>query len=218
MKAVTYLRVSTSKQGVSGLGLAAQKASVQNYVSSHGFDVVAEFVEIESGTSKGKRVEIYRAIELCKTTGATLLIAKLDRLSRNAAFVLSLQESGINFVCVDMPSATPLTIGIIALIAQEEARLISERTKSALVAAKNRGIKLGSPIAMSESVREKGRAVIKEQADNAYGQVQGYIFSLRENGKGLSEIAFELNKSGYRTRQNKLFGPVQVSRILERFG
>lgn len=215
--AVTYLRVSTSKQGLSGLGLEAQKAAVQKYILSNGLTVVSEFVEIESGTSKGKRIEIYRAIELAKQNNAVLVIAKLDRLSRNLHFVTGLMESGVNFVCVDNPTANPLTIQIMACLAENEAKLISERTKSALIAAKNRGTVLGNPNGINSSVREKATAAIKRNALAAYSQISGYMLSLRENGKSLAEIAHKLNIEGHKTRQGKLWNPIQVSRVLQKF-
>lgn len=140
---VVYQRVSTGRQG---LGLDAQAAAVAAYLSSlsPAPKVVGRFVEVESG-KRNDRPELAKAIELTRLTGATLVIAKLDRLSRDAHFLLGLEKAGVEFVCCDMPHANRLTIGILAIVAEEERRLISERTRAALAAAKARGARLGSP-------------------------------------------------------------------------
>lgn len=139
---VSYLRVSTDRQGRSGLGLEAQRAEVASYLNGGSWSLIAEFVEVESG-AKSDRPEIGRALALCRAHRAVLLVAKLDRLARDAHFLLGLQKSGIDFVACDMPSANRLTVGIMALLAEEERRLISVRTKAALAAAKARGQRLG---------------------------------------------------------------------------
>lgn len=132
-KYVAYYRVSTKAQGSSGLGLEAQRASVAGFVkgSDRRAVIVAEFTEVESG-KKDKRMELMAAIERAKREGAVLVIAKLDRLSRNASFIFTLRDSRVNFLCVDMPDANTLTIGIFATLAQHERELISQRTKAAL--------------------------------------------------------------------------------------
>lgn len=140
MAYIAYYRVSTKRQGDSGLGLDAQRASVQNYSK----DIYKEYVEIESGR-KASRPRLKEAIEECKRTGNTLLVAKLDRLARNVHFVSMLMESKVPFKCVDMPEADNFTIHIFAALAEREARLISERTKAALAEKKKQGIKLGCP-------------------------------------------------------------------------
>ncbi|NDW09612.1 recombinase family protein [Dysgonomonas sp. 520] len=142
MKYVIYYRVSTKKQGASGLGLEAQKTIVENYTKNS--IVIAEFTEIETGKS-ANRPQLNKALECCKINNATLLVAKLDRLARNLNFITSLQASNIDFVCCDMPTANRLTIHIIAAIAENEAQLISQRTKQALTEKKKQGIKLGNP-------------------------------------------------------------------------
>ena len=139
---VAYLRVSTQKQGQSGLGLAAQRAAVQAFPPVA--RLVAEFVEVESG-KKNERPQLAAALALAKATGATLLIAKLDRLSRNAGFIFQLRDAGVDFVCCDMPDANTLTVGIFAVLAQHERELISQRTKAALAAKKAQGAQLGTP-------------------------------------------------------------------------
>ena len=141
-KFVNYLRVSTTAQGQSGLGLEAQKTAVESYLSSVGGRSLAEFVEVESGR-KNERVELQAALALCKAYGATLLVAKLDRLARNAHFLLGLMEANVDFVAADNANANKLTVGILAIVAQNEAEAISQRTRAALQAAKTRGVKLG---------------------------------------------------------------------------
>jgi DNA invertase Pin-like site-specific DNA recombinase len=143
-KHVAYFRVSTARQGQSGLGLEAQRTAVLAYLDGGRWTLVKEFVEVESG-KRADRPQLVKALHLCKVTGARLIVAKLDRLSRNAAFLLSLRDSGVRFVAADMPEATELTVGILAVVAQDEARRISERTIAALAEAKRRGTKLGNP-------------------------------------------------------------------------
>ena len=140
---VTYLRISTARQGRSGLGLEAQQKAVADYLSTGQLNLIEEFVEIESGTDS-KRPKLLEAIELCQASSSRLLVAKLDRLARDAAFLMSLKDAGIDFVCADMPEANRLTIGIMALVAEQEREAISKRTKEALAAAKARGQQLGA--------------------------------------------------------------------------
>src|SRR3984893_3999557 len=139
---VSYLRVSTDKQGRSGLGIEAQRAAVASYLAGFGAAPIAEFVEVESG-KRADRPELSRALAECRVRKATLVIAKLDRLARDAHFLLGLQRSDIAFTAADMPNANRLTVGIMAMVAEEERRAISERTKAALAAAKARGVRLG---------------------------------------------------------------------------
>ncbi len=136
-KYVAYERVSTARQGRSGLGLEAQRKAINNFATSRNADVLARFTEVESGR-KNERPELLEALTLARLTGATLVIAKLDRLSRNAAFLLTLRDSGVRFLAVDMPEADDLTVGIMALVAQEEREAISRRTREALAVAKAR--------------------------------------------------------------------------------
>jgi len=140
---VTYLRVSTARQGKSGLGLEAQQKAVADYLSTGQWNLLEDFVEVESGKNS-KRPKLLEAIELCKASGAKLLVGRLDRLARDAAFLLNLKDAGIHFVCADMPEANRLTIGIMALVAEQEREAISKRTKEALAAAKARGVQLGA--------------------------------------------------------------------------
>ena len=195
---VAYFRVSTDRQGRSGLGLEAQRASVADYLNGGRWNVLAEFTEIESGADND-RPELAAALNHCRLTGATLVIAKLDRLSRDAAFLMGLERSGISFVAADMPSANTLTVGIMAVVAQEERKVISERTKAALKAAKARGRVLGG-------VRKNHRPVdgalgAKAAHDKAVAfaaSVRPMIQGLRYNGMSLRKIAAELDARSIR--------------------
>ena len=131
MRIIGYERVSTARQGASGLGLEAQRQAIEAYAAQRGADLIARFTEVESGRN-ADRPELKKALHLAKVTGATLVIAKLDRLSRNAAFLLTLRDSGVRFSAVDLPEANDLTVGIMALVAQQEREAISRRTKEAL--------------------------------------------------------------------------------------
>ena len=144
-KYIAYYRVSRKEQGISGLGLSAQKSSVLKYVSSQDGLILNEYTEIETGTNKRERIEIHKAIQQAKDEGAVLVIAKLDRLARNVSFVSSLMDTGIEFLAVDMPSANNFTIHIFSALAEQEAILISSRTKLALAELKKKGIKLCNP-------------------------------------------------------------------------
>jgi DNA invertase Pin-like site-specific DNA recombinase len=159
---VSYLRVSTQKQGQSGLGLEAQRKAVDDYLNGGDWNVIEEVVEIESGKNN-KRPKLLEAIELCKSTGATLVVAKIDRLTRDAAFLLNLKAAGIDFVAADMPEANRMTIGIMALVAEQEREAISRRTKDALAAAKAKGVQLGA----YRDGKFVGRVGTKEDAQRA---------------------------------------------------
>src|SRR5882672_3202147 len=141
-KFIGYLRVSTEKQGLSGLGIEAQRKAIEDYLNGGRWELLAEYVEIESG-KRSDRPELAKALAQSKATGATLVIAKLDRLSRNVAFISNLMESGVEFVAADMPMANRLTVHILAAVAEHEREMISQRTKAALAAAKVRGVELG---------------------------------------------------------------------------
>jgi DNA invertase Pin-like site-specific DNA recombinase len=159
---VAYERVSTVRQGASGFGLEARRKVIEDFAASRGAEVLAWFTEVESGR-KADRPELQKALHLAKVTVATLVIAKLDRLSRNAAFLLALRDSGVRFVAVDMPEANDLTVGIMALVAQAEREAISQRTKEALAVAKARGVKLGNPNG-AESIRRAGKGGVALRA------------------------------------------------------
>ena len=141
---VSYLRVSTAQQGISGLGLEAQREAIDRHVRAAGGNLISEHIEIESG-KKNDRPQIASALAACRAARATLIIAKLDRLARNVSFISNLMESGVDFVAADMPMANRLTVHILAAVAEHEREMISQRTKAALAAAKARGTKLGNP-------------------------------------------------------------------------
>ena len=162
---VTYLRVSTQKQGQSGLGLEAQRKAVEDYLNGGDWNILEELVEVESGKNS-KRPKLLEAIELCKASGAKLVVAKIDRLTRDAAFLLNLKDAGIDFIAADMPEANRLTIGIMALVAEQEREAISKRTKAALAAAKARGQQLGA-YRDGVFVGRKGTAEDAERATQA---------------------------------------------------
>ena len=144
MRIVAYERVSTARQGASGLGMEAQRQAIEGYAVQRSAAILARFTAVESGRNPD-RPELAKALHLAKVTGAVLVIAKLDRLSRNAVFLLTLRNSGVRFVAVDLPEANDLTVGIMALVAQQEREAISRRTKEALAQAKARGVRLGNP-------------------------------------------------------------------------
>lgn len=215
-KAIAYYRVSTARQGQSGLGLEAQQAAVRSYAQRAGLVLIGEYTEVETGMKKRRRVEIHRAITAAKDASAVLLIAKLDRLARNVAFVSTLMESGVDFVACDMPPANRLTVHIMAALAEWEAEMISKRTKEALAAAKARGTILGKPENLTPEAQAKGAVATRRQAVEAYRTAVGYIKRLRQDGLSFGAIAQRLNEEGHRTRTGKLFYPMTVQRILNR--
>lgn len=224
---VAYYRVSTRKQGLSGLGLEGQKAAVSDYAQRNGAAVVFGYTEVESGKRKD-RPELAKAIAHARRNKATLVVAKLDRLARNVAFLSALMESGADFVACDNPHANRLTIHILAAVAEDEAKRISERTKAALAAAKARGAKLGSArpghwdgredkrLAGLKRARQAAVATIKENAQQAYADLFGVVKARHVDGQTLQAIANELNEQGHLTRRGKPWGPVQVMRVLRR--
>lgn len=211
---VAYLRVSTARQGQSGLGLEAQRSAVQTFVASRG-TIAHEFIEVESG-KRDSRPQLTAALAAAKQAGATLLIAKLDRLSRNAGFIFALRDSGVDFVCCDMPDANTLTVGIFAVLAQHERELISQRTKSALTAKKARGFQLGTPANLTDEARAKGRLAQREQAlsDPDRKKARGMALLLQEKGQTTRQIAAALNETGHATRKGGVFHATTVLRLL----
>lgn len=215
MRYIAYYRVSTKKQGHSGLGLEAQQEVVRRYLRE-GEELIGEYTEIESGR-KNKRTELQDAIREAKQKRARLLIAKLDRLSRNASFVMMLRDAEVDFVACDIPDANTLTVGIMASFAQHEAEQISKRTRAALAQLKLRGVKLGKPENFTEEVRKKGnmvRAVLAQQ-NLANRQAKELIRLYRQNNMTYQEICDKLNENGFRTRTGKLFWPISVQRLLK---
>ncbi|WP_299621822.1 recombinase family protein [uncultured Tateyamaria sp.] len=221
MKIVSYIRVSSEKQGQSGLGLEAQKSAIDAYAAANAADIIASFVEVESGR-KNDRPRLEAALKQAKLTGSRLVIAKLDRLSRNAAFLLNLQEAKVDFVACDNENATPLTIGILALVAQEEAKAISERTKAALAACKARGVRLGNPNGIAAIRRaNKGNAAscARQRADaNARAmELADVLAELHDCGiTSLSAQAEELNGRGIKTVRGGRWHPGTVANMRKR--
>ena len=218
---VAYERVSTKRQGASGLGLEAQRKAIDDLAASRGAEVIARFTEVESGKA-ADRPELARALHLAKVTGATLLIAKLDRLSRNAAFLLTLRDSGVRFVAADMPEANDLTVGIMALVAEQEREAISRRTREALAASKVRGVKLGNPEGAA-ALRRAGRGgaplreAIARNADRHAEDLRAVVEDIRQEGHGsLRAIAAELNARGILTRRGGRWHLSTVRNLLRR--
>lgn len=212
---VTYLRVSTARQGVSGLGLEAQRQSVMNYLSGGSRTILAEFVEIETGKGANaleKRPELRNALELCRKSGATLLIAKLDRLARNVHFVSGLIETGVDFIAADMPNANKVMIQMHAVMSEWERDQISERTKAALAAAKARGVVLGA----TGPANLKRHTQQRQEAAGAFQQrlrpvLNGFI------GQGLSRRAMmaQLNALSIKAPRGGAWSLGQVQRLVQ---
>ena len=214
---VSYLRVSTARQGRSGLGLEAQRKAVEDYLNGGNWTLVKEFVEVESG-KRADRPQLEKAQQLCRLLGAKLVIAKLDRLSRDAHFLLGLEKAGVDFVAVDSPHANRLTVGIMALMAEDEGRKISERTKAALAAAKRRGVKLGGDhgARLTAKQRAMGRAVLQAQARARAADLAPIIAELRAAGVvTLQAIADGLNERGIPAARGGQWRITQVVRLLE---
>ena len=210
---IAYLWVSTVRQGESGLGLEAQGATVEAFARQHGGVIVASFVEVETG-KRSDRPELAKALEVARKAKATLLIAKLDRLARNVAFIANLMDAGVDFLACDQPFASRLTLHILAAVAEDEARRISERTKAALQAAKARGRKLGSPIAAKTVAN--ARAARSTYAVKANATTLAVVREVQGSGIGtLAGIARALQARGVKTPAGRSqWQSVQVSRLL----
>lgn len=219
---VSYLRVSTAQQGQSGLGLEAQRASVAAYLSGGEWTLVREVVEVESG-KRNDRPALAQALRLCRQQKATLLIAKLDRLARNVAFISNLMESGVEFTAVDMPSANRFVVHVMAAVAEQEADAISRRTIAALAAAKARGTRLGGRRVSAERFAEIGRQARDANAARARRTATAVLPIIRDiqaaGANTLRAIAAELNERAIETpRKTGHWSPVQVQRVLSLFG
>ena len=212
---VAYYRVSTEKQGRSGLGLEAQRGAVEAYLNGGSWKLLAEFTEIESG-KRAERPKLAEAVRLAKRHKATLVIAKLDRLSRNVAFVANLMEAGVDFVAVDMPHANKLSIHILSAVAEHEREMISQRTKAALAAAKARVVKLGNRTNLGVA-QARSRAARTLQANQFASNALPVILQIRAAGvETLTEIAGALNARGLRTVRGGEWQANQVKRVIER--
>lgn len=220
-KFVAYLRVSTAKQGRSGLGLEAQRESVGRFVKERGGRIIVpEFVEVETG-KRNDRPELGKALKRCRATGATLVVAKLDRLSRNAAFLMTLRDSGVQFVAADLPEANTMTVGVMAVVAQHEREAISARTKAALAAAKARGTVLGGlrPGAADIAQHQRqGVAAAQAKADARLADVADDLRTLVGEGLSLNAIARRLNALGIEASRGGNWTATGVRRALLRLG
>lgn len=210
---MAYYRVSTDKQGLQGLGIEAQKQSVARYLGSLDCELLASFEEVESGANN-KRPQLAAALNLAKSKKAILVIAKLDRLSRNAAFLLQLQDSNVDFIACDMPNADKLSVGIIALLAQRERQLISERTKAGLAVAKQRGVALGNPNA-SKAWPKAMQAIKARKQEFAKSALKSIREILSTGVDSLSRIADCMNKRGESTARGGKWTATAVKRVLE---
>jgi DNA invertase Pin-like site-specific DNA recombinase len=211
---VAYYRVSTDRQGRSGLGLEAQQKAVRDYLDGGAWEIVAEFVEVESG-ERSDRPELARALDACRKHKARLVIAKLDRLSRNLVFVATLMESSVEFVAVDNPHANKLTIHILAAVAEHEREAISERTKAALAAAKARGTRLGTPDPVG-AVKRMAKA-LKAKTTQFTANVLPIIREIQSAGHvSCNAIAAQLNARKVATARGGRWTHVQVRQILNR--
>lgn len=216
---VAYYRVSTERQGRSGLGLEAQQRAVETYLNGGHWSVVSTFIEVESGKNDN-RPKLAEALAACRIHNATLLIAKLDRLSRDAHFLLGLQKAGVRFVAVDMPHADNFTVGVLALVAQKEREMISQRTKDALASAKARGVKLGGDRGNLSSVSGSGRAasqaVRSAKATARAKDLEPILRDLMSAGQSLRSMADTLNTRGIKTFRGYSWTAMAVSRVMKR--
>ncbi len=218
-KYVAYLRVSTQKQGFSGLGLESQREIIQNYL----YDItpISEFIEVESGR-KNNRPKLKEALDLCRKTGATLIVAKLDRLARNVSFLSNLLENDVEIVFCDFPQANKMVLHILAAISQYEAELIATRTKQALAAKKVRGSKLGNPEHLLDKHEEaiaNSNKTNREKAKRNPNNKRAVAFLKVLVGQDitLNQMAEILNKEGFVTSQGYQFSPSTVYKLIKRY-
>jgi DNA invertase Pin-like site-specific DNA recombinase len=220
---VGYQRVSTKGQGESGLGIEAQESAIQAYARQTGAKVVAMYTEVESG-KLADRPELLKALAHARRSKATLVVAKLDRLARNVAFLSALMDSKVAFIACDNPHANRLTLHILAAVAEAEAKAISDRTKAALAAYKARGGKLGAELPQCRNLTAESRAkgirmagdASRQAATEAYSDLIPTVQAMKAEGLTLRAIAERLNAEGHTTRRGKPWNQVQVSRVLER--
>ncbi|MBX8466589.1 recombinase family protein [Deinococcus sp. RIT780] len=215
-QAVAYYRVSTVQQGRSGLGLEAQRATVQALAQQRSLQLVAEFQEVERASRTRRRPQLAAALEHCRRTGAVLLIARLDRLARSVSVISSLMDSGVQFLACDMPHADRLTLHVTAAVAEQEARLISERTRAAMAARRARGLPVGDVRNLPPGAAAAGGDVMRQAALQAMRPAATYAARLRADGLSLRQIAGALTEGGFQTRQGGAWDATQVRRILLR--
>ena len=216
---VSYLRVSTDRQGRSGLGLKAQRAAVAAHLAGGDWTLLDEVVEVESGKATADRPQLARAMALCRLTSATLCVAKLDRLSRDAHFLIGLDRADVDFMAVDMPNANKLTVGIMALVAQQEREAASARTRVALAAAKTRGTRLGGYRGAPPPDPTKASAARVAKADLFASRVGPLVRELQQGADMTIEaIARELAARGVRTARGGTWTSQAVKNLLARGG
>jgi len=221
MKVVAYIRVSTHRQGQSGLGIEAQQAEIAAYARANNAVIEAEFVEVESG-AKNDRPELAKALKHARITGSRLVIARLNRLSRNAAFLLTLRDSGVDFIAADMPHANSMTIGVMALVAQEEREAISRNTKAALSAAKARGTRLGNPngaraLRLADKGNKDALKAIRKRANARASDLSDVLNHITSEGHvTLAAQANEFNRRGIKTARGGRWHASSVSNLRKR--
>lgn len=218
-KFVAYYRVSTGRQGRSGLGLEAQRTAVHDFLAQNGGDLSGEVIEIESGAAND-RPQLAEALRLCRLLGGSLIIAKLDRLARNVAFVSSLMEAGVDFLAVDFPTANRLTVHILAAVAEHERDMISQRTSAALQAAKVRGVKLGGDRGNLPAVAQHGArasaTVRAGQADKRAADIAPLLHRWRTQGMSLRQMARSLDDQGITPARGGTWTATQIARTIAR--
>jgi DNA invertase Pin-like site-specific DNA recombinase len=212
---VAYYRVSTAAQGRSGLGLEAQHAAVLTFLNGAPWKLLGEFTEVESGANNA-RPELAKALNACRLKGAALVIAKLDRLSRDAHFLLGLEKTGVDFVAADMPSANRMTVGIMAVVAEEERRTIAARTKAALAAAKVRGVTLGGWKGGPKVDGRLGAVANKDKADEFAANLAPIMVEMQRHSLSLREMAAELTAQGIQTPRGGQWTATGVRNLLSR--
>lgn len=217
MQVISYLRVSTARQGASGLGLEAQRAAVAAFIAASGHGLTAEFLEVESG-AKAARPQLEAALASCRLHRATLVIAKLDRLARNVSFIANLMDGGVEFLACDMPHANRLTLHLMAAIAEHERDMISQRTRAALQAAKARGVRLGNPngaaalVEGSRAAAERSVAVRRARAERHAAQARPLLTELFTEGLSCQSVARALNSRDVPAARGGRWHPEQVRR------
>jgi DNA invertase Pin-like site-specific DNA recombinase len=228
---VAYYRVSRESQGINGLGMEAQRKAVSDYLNGGDWELLDSYNEVESGKRDDNRPELLKAVQRCKTSGATLVIAKLDRLSRDVHFLTGLQKAGIDFVCCDMPHADRFTVHILAAVAQKERENTSARTKAGLAIIKDKIARgeehrgklsgrvvtaLGNPNGMSPERAASGRQKRTETANSFAATVAPTAKALKAGGMTLAGIADRLNEMNVTTPRGKGWTPMAVKRVLDR--
>ncbi len=216
---IAYLRQSTKKQEVSGLGIAAQREIIETHLK--GASILEEYIETETG-KRSDRPKLMAALVLCRQSNSILICAKLDRLSRNVAFTSRLLESDVEIVFCDFPQANRLILHIISSIAEYEAKLISERTKQSLKAKKDSGTKLGNPENLLNNHIKAIKRSVKTNQDKALNnqnnrRATALISMMKKEGKTYTQIASSLNEQGFRTSKGCEFYAVQVWRLYKKY-